>query len=301
MSTQVLAPIALFVFKRPQHTRRVLESLARNPEFARSPLHIFADGARRPDDAPIVEETRRLVADWPHPDKTIHLAPANRGLAASIIEGVGMLCASMGRVIVVEDDLRLAPGFLAYMNQALTVYQDEPSVMQVSGHMYPVRPSLQGSTVLMPLATSWGWATWQRAWQRFDPDMTQFDRLRADKALRRKFDLDNAYPYFQMLVRQRRGKLDSWAIRWYLSVFMADGLALFPAHSLVSNEGFDGSGTHCGVDDRMGGVATESPVEVIRISPPKTDAAAWRAVGDLLRSQRGVARRVHDAAMRWVL
>ena len=44
------------------------------------------------------------------------------------------------------------------------------------------------------------------------------------------------------------GKIDSWAIVWYLSVFMRQGLTLFPIRSLVGNIGFDGSGTNCGTD-----------------------------------------------------
>jgi hypothetical protein len=242
---KVFAPIALFTFKRPEHTRRALASLAINSEFADSPLFIYCDGARNDLESVQVEETRKLVREWPHPNKIIVERERNWGLANSVIEGVTQLCDQFGRVIVVEDDLVVSPVFLNYLNAALERYAAEPKVMQVSAHMFPVELHSQTDAVMLPFTTSWGWATWDRAWKYFDPSMSSFENLKADSALARRFDLDGGYPYFRMLNRQKEGKVDSWAIRWYLSVFLADGLVLFPKQTLVMNEGFDGSGSNC--------------------------------------------------------
>ena len=76
-----------------------------------------------------------------------------------------------------------------------------------------------------------------------------YERLLKDAGLRRRFDLDGNYGYFRMLQAQQSGKIDSWAIRWYLSVFLRDGLALYPRKSLVRNIGFDGTGVNCAVSD----------------------------------------------------
>ena len=88
----------------------------------------------------------------------------NAGLARSIISGVHMLTEEHGNVIVIEDDLVLAPGFLAYMSAALRRYADEPSVYQISGHAFDT-PELAGATkaAFLPFTTTWGWATWRRA------------------------------------------------------------------------------------------------------------------------------------------
>lgn len=260
------APIALFAFKRPVHTRRALEALARNPEFERSPLHIFCDGARRPEDEAAVQATRDVVRRWAHPQKTLHEAAVNRGLAASVIAGVSGLCREHGRVIVVEDDLAVAPAFLSYMNRALERYADEDRVMQISGYMFPAAwPEQRLDAALLPFISSWGWATWSRAWVHYDATMTAFGDVAGDRALRRRFDLGGAARFFAMLKKQKTGKSDSWAIRWYLSVFMRDGLVLFPRHSLVSNEGSDGSGTHSWAD----GFALDSNVGCLTDSPSR--------------------------------
>ena len=47
------------------------------------------------------------------------------------------------------------------------------------------------------------------------------------------------------LVRSRGlGDVYKRQVRWYASVFLLDGLGLFPNKSLVENIGHDGSGTH---------------------------------------------------------
>jgi GT2 family glycosyltransferase len=170
--------------------------------------------------------------------------PDNWGLARSVIAGVTEICASRGRVIVLEDDLILSPHFLAYMNEALDLYAEDPRVYQVSGYQFPIPPVGKHDAAFQSFISSWGWATWQQAWAHFDPHMTGFARLQADRNLRKSFDLDWAYPFFRMLEHQRQGYVDSWAIRWYLSVFLRGGLTLFPARTLVANGGRDGTGTH---------------------------------------------------------
>jgi GR25 family glycosyltransferase involved in LPS biosynthesis len=167
------------------------------------------------------------------------------GLANSIVTGITKLCQSFGRVIVLEDDLLLSSNFLRYMNAALEKYKHVEQVMQISGYMFPVKLNFSTDAIFLPFITSWGWATWQRAWKHFDPQMSEYSRLKTDRALRYKFDLNSSYPYFKMLEAQIKGKVDSWAIRWYLSTFMQEGLTLYPVHSLVKNIGFDGSGTNC--------------------------------------------------------
>lgn len=241
-----LAPIALFVYNRPAHTRQAVDALLANPQAASTELHVFSDGPRTAEAAPRIQEVREYLKTIVGFAKvTVHERDRNLGLATSVIDGVTRVCRAAGRVIVVEDDLLVAPHFLDYMNSALERYRDQAEVMQVSGYMFPNDVAAEADAFFMPFTTSWGWATWERAWQHFDPAMKGFDALAEDRQLRDKFNLGGAYDYFDMLERQRGGSIDSWAIRWYLTVFMRDGLTLYPARTLVRNIGFDGSGTHC--------------------------------------------------------
>jgi hypothetical protein len=169
----------------------------------------------------------------------------NYGLAKSIITGVTEIVNSFGKIIVLEDDLLVSPYFLRYMNEALELYENKEQVMQVSGFMFDVSLHDTTDAIFLPYITSWGWGTWDRAWQKFDPKTSGYAKLKKDRKLRYAFNLDGYCNYFGMLENHLSGKYDTWDIQWYLSVFMSNALVLHPVQSLVFNTGFDGSGTHC--------------------------------------------------------
>ncbi|HWP00110.1 MAG TPA: glycosyltransferase [Methylococcus sp.] len=244
-SSSGFAPVVIFCYRRPDHLRRMLESLVACDGFDSSPVIVFGDGPKSPKEAGMVEQTREMARDLLGERAEYYFRKENTGLARSIIEGVTAVVARFGRAIVIEDDLELAPGFLTYMNRALESFADDDRVWQVSGYMFDVPEFRTRSQALfLPILVSWGWATWKRAWDQFDPLATGWEVLESDPSLRLRFNLDGAYDYTTMLKRQMSGQLDSWAIRWYWTVFREDGLVLFPPRTLVHNHGLDGSGTH---------------------------------------------------------
>ena len=287
-----LAPIALFAFKRPEHTRKALASLAGNPEFSRSPLFIFCDGARRPDEAPQVEAVRALARDFPHPRKTLVEAPANLGLARSIEAGVGRLCQEFGRVIVIEDDLLVSPVFLDYMNQALRRYANDERVFQITGHMWPIGVSGQQQAYFLPLTNSLGWGTWQRAWAHYDSAASAWPSIEGDRQRRKAFDLGGKFPFSAMMRKQLQGKIDSWAIRWYLAVFLRKGLVLHPASSLIVNIGFDGAGTHSKKADQERYGFTYSEAQVKDFPEVLMNDSVFGATAKFLARQNSPIRRI---------
>ena len=240
-------PIALFVYNRPAHANAVLESLAKCARLQECSLHIFCDGSRRPDDDASVGETRAVARKWADAlDGVLHERDANLGLSRSIVSGVSELCASHGRVIVIEDDLILGVSFLDYMLQALDRYEAATNVYQISGYMFPVTHPQKPDAFFAPLVTTWGWATWARAWQSFDWNAEDAAAAMQDAETRRQFDLDGAYPYSEMLAQRLRNENDSWGILFWWAVFKRHGLVLHPRESLVQVGGFDGTGTHAG-------------------------------------------------------
>ncbi len=286
------APIAIFAFRRPELTARLLHTLLANPEAAQSTVYAFCDGARREEDVEAVARTRRVIAEAGLPRLELVERPVNMGLAANVVDGVTRLCEAHGRAIVLEDDLILSPRFLRYMNEALDRYEGEPRVHAVSGFMYPVEHGAAHDALFLPFISSWGWATWARAWRGFDPTAAAAAAVLADRATRRRFDLDGAYGFSRMLRRQLAGKSDSWAIRWYLSVFAAGGLSLFPARSLVENGGFDGDSTHCRGPRPAHAAAEAADHVVTRFPPVEVDEVAFRAVRAVLRADSTLLARV---------
>lgn len=275
--TTHLAPILLFVYNRPAHTRRLAESLLRNEEAARSTLIVYADAARDEAARPQVDEVRRyLHTVQGFGALQIIERNENYGLARSIIEGVTEQIEKYGRVIVLEDDLVVAPHFLRFMNEALEVYRDEPRVGHIQACDFTQDPSLP-DTFLIKWTGSWGWATWQRAWRLFNPDGADLLRQLEARGLTRTFDFGGNYPFTRMLRRQIEGKNNSWAIRWNASLFLADVLSLNVGRSLVMNEGFDGTGTNCGGGGLYDSSLHTRPLGVERITPVEENLSARQA------------------------
>lgn len=239
------APIVLFVYNRPWHAKQTLESLAANEGAEKSELFVFCDGPKKSRDKEAVEEVRAIVRSrqW---CGIVHVIEQDKniGLADSIISGVTEIVKTCGQVIVLEDDLLLSEQFLNYMNDALEIYSDEPRIMHISGYMYPVDDELP-ETFLYRNPSSWGWATWKRAWEKFEPDASKLLK-NFDNDKQQKFDIEGNMWFYEMLKNQSKGKIDSWAIRWYASIFLNEGLCLYPGKSRVNNIGHDLSGRHCG-------------------------------------------------------
>ena len=285
------APVALFVYNRPSHTRQTIDALAANPLADRTPLYVFSDAARDAAATASVEQVRELVRGvGGFASVQIVERERNFGLARSIIDGVGQVLGRHGSVIVVEDDLLLSPHFLRYMNDGLAVYADEERVASIHGYRYPGTEPLP-ETFFLRGADCWGWATWSRAWRYFEPDGSLLlSRLRA-RRLTRAFDLDGSFPYTRMLQDQIAGRNDSWAMRWHASCFLADKLTLYPGRSLVHNTGNDASGTHSA---RTGIYVQRVSPEPVAVTPQPLQVceAARSAIVRYLRScQPSVGRR----------
>ena len=271
------APILLFVYNRPEHLKQLIASLQANAEAAQSMLFIYTDAARNKADEEQVNKVREVIR---HIDGFASIEVIERatnwGLARNIIGGVTEQIRRYGRVIVLEDDLVVAPYFLRFMNDALEAYKDEPQVGHIQACDFTQDASLP-DTFLIKFTGSWGWATWERAWQHFNPDGQALLNELENRRFTRRFDFNGNYRFTRMLRRQVQGKNNSWAIRWNASLFLKDILSLNVGRSLVQNNGFDGSGTHCGGGNLYGSQLWMQPLPVEKITPICENEAARAA------------------------
>ena len=271
------APILLFVYNRPEHTRRCIQSLLKNSLASESYLFIYADGAKDSTQQEAVNEVRNYIRTIQGFKQTTLIERSeNWGLARNIIDGVTTQVNRYGKVIVLEDDLVVAPYFLQFMNDALEVYKDEPKVGHIQACDFTQDSSLP-TTFLIKWTGSWGWATWDRAWKYFNPNGKELLQELEERKLTRVFDFNGKYGFTRMLRRQIEGKNNSWAIRWNASLFLKDILSLNVGRSLVQNEGFDGSGTNCGGGGLYASHLYLQPLPVIPISPIEENKEARQA------------------------
>jgi hypothetical protein len=284
----VAAPIAIFAFNRVEHLRQTIKTLIACDGFQGRQITVFIDGPRDEADIPDVLRVRDLARELLPAQARIHPRDENIGLASSIVLGVADILISSDRVIVIEDDLELSPAFLGYMDAALEKYRDDETVYQISGHIFDTPELGEKEAVVLPLTTTWGWATWKRAWAAYDPAAEGWHQLLSDRKLRHRFNLNDCYPFSWLMERQARGLSNSWGIRWYWSVFRKGGVGIFPPKTMVRNHGQDGSGTHGG-----GVVANFSKNDVLLENAPalpdeiridehvlaSVSAAVWRESG----------------------
>lgn len=259
------APIVLFVFNRPEHTRITLEALAGNPLAGSSRLYIFSDGPRGAEDAPAVEAVRGLCREISgFSAVTLIEAERNKGLAPSVIDGLNHIFSLHGEAIVLEDDVVPAPFFLTYMNQGLSLYRDKPEVGVINAFNFTNAPKI-AETYFIRQPSCWGWATWADRWSLFSPNADALLKEIAERGLIDLFDVEGHHPFYEMLREARDGIVSSWAIRWYASLFLAEKISLWPGVGLTRNIGFDGSGTHCGDNKTLAAAVGVFPKEPPRV------------------------------------
>ena len=248
----MLAPVIIFAYKRLDSVKRTVESLASCKYADQTELFIFCDGPRNDVDLKATNAVRkylRSIAGFRN--ITLSFSEKNNGLAASIIQGVSKIHESYDSVIVLEDDLELAPNFLAYMNAALNFYAEDKRVFSISGYNIPmaVDENYEYDIYFTPRASSWGWASWKDRWQKVDWDVKDFNEFRKDKQKIKAFN-NGGSDLFKMLSKRMNGEIDSWAIRWCYSQYKNNLLSVYPVVSKVQNIGFDEAATNSNVYNR---------------------------------------------------
>lgn len=248
------APIVLFAFNRLEPLKACVSSLLHNREASDTDLVVFVDGPRafKEDEVKKVKTVREYVKSITgFKSLETHFSGENKGLAPSVISGVTEVINRYGKVIVVEDDLYLAPSFLGYMNTMLDAYEKDERVMQVSGYSSLIRhpERYHCDHYFSRRAHSWSWATWKDRWDTIDWEVKDYDELAASKEKQRAF-CEYGSDLFGMLKGWHDGRNSSWAVRFMYSMHKQGRFTVSPIRSLVRNDGFGLDATNCQSYDR---------------------------------------------------
>ena len=247
MKSKNLAPIVLFVYNRPYHTKQTIEALQKNKLAKDSELFIYSDAPKNIEAKKSVDEVREFIKNIDGFKKvTVIEREKNWGLANSIIDGVTNIVNRYGKIIVLEDDLVTSPYFLKFMNEALEFYQNEKRVWHISAWNYPVNIDIKDDVFLWRVMNCWGWATWKDRWNFYEKDVDKIISTFSKQEIKR-FNLDDTENFWAQVMGNKDGIINTWAIFWYATIFENSGLCLNPTRSFIKNIGLDGSGVHCGV------------------------------------------------------
>lgn len=252
----MLAPIIIFVYNRPEHTVKTIESLSKNYMAKESEVYIFSDSAKNDNSVSTVMLVREYIDSLQYKSyfKSVHIEKnlSNKGLANSVIQGVSDIIKKFGKVIVVEDDLVSNINFISFMNGALDYYCNDNRIWSISGYNLPIiiPQDYKEDVYLSYRGCSWGWATWVDRWEKVDWNVVDYKEFKKSKKLRSKINRGGR-DMANMLDMQMEGKIDSWAIRWCYCQSKLDMFTVYPVVTKIKNIGLDGSGTHGGITDHF--------------------------------------------------
>ena len=242
-------PVIVVCYNRPKHTLEVLKALK---EHDIKNIYIFLDAAKSAEDAEAVSLTRRLVhsIDWTTP-KIIERTE-NVGLARNIVSAVDYVFEQYDRLILLEDDCVPQRYFFDFMHTCLEKYENNQRVFGVSGYSVQIPDEKLSDypydLYFCPRIGSWGWATWKRAWKHRGSDLLEL----VDTAIKNGVDLNQGGTDIPLSIENiLRGKVkDVWTLNWVLTVYINNGVYVYPTKSHIRNIGMDGTGLHCGKTDK---------------------------------------------------
>lgn len=238
-------PVALFVYRRCAPLHRTLDCLRAS---GAGRLYVFSDAAAGPEAQDDVAAVRALVAaiDWT--DTIVVERPRNLGLSASIRDGLDSVFAAHESVMVIEDDVCVAPEFCRYAQAALDAYRDEPRVAGVTGLRYPfARDALERypyDVFMSPRFSSWGWASWRDRWASFSFDGVALRNALAERGAElqaARAGADMPWLIENAIVRESLG--GSWDVACAANMLLRDQWFVTPAWNMVENSGIV-EGTH---------------------------------------------------------
>jgi len=240
-------PVLLLIFNRPDTVEKVMVALRKiKPKH----LYVAADGPRaaRPDEKTRTEAARKMATtiDWPCEVKTL-FREDNLGCRSAVSGAIAWFFENVEEGIILEDDCVPEPSYFRFAGELLARYREDERVMTIGAVHFPGaahRPP--HSYFFSRNAHCWGWASWRRAWQMYDREMSLWPALRETDWL---LGIGNGSRPFQrywtgVFDFAHAGKIDSWAYRWTFSCWAQNGLSILPAKNLVRNIGFDNDATH---------------------------------------------------------
>lgn len=244
---QMKTPVVLIIFNRPDCTARVLEAVAQaKPEK----LLVIADGPRpdRPDDRARCAATRAVIekVDWDCEVLT-NYSEENLGCKMRPVTGIDWVFKQVEEAVILEDDCLPHPSFFNFCDELLDRYRDDDRIMMIGGINFLTEWKTEFQSYYFSLfGSTWGWASWRRAWRLNDPEMKIWPTVLEARLLEQIFPDPVHCQYWKDIFQKvYDGEItDAWDYQWLLACWINSGFRIFPEVNLISNIGFREDATH---------------------------------------------------------
>lgn len=238
-------PVVFLIFRRPDTTQRVFERIA---QAKPKQLFVVADGPRNPAEAEKCQQTRDIInqVDWDCQVYT-NYADHNMGLRKRISSGLDWVFEQVEQAIILEDDCLPHPTFFRFCEELLEKYKDDERIMHISGDNfgYQRRAGVDDSYYFSMFAHVWGWATWHRAWTKYDVHMTCWGDRTIQERVLSKFSSPAQRRYWRLMWNKTvEGAIQTWGYQWIYACIYHDALCIMPYANQISNIGAGAEGTN---------------------------------------------------------
>ena len=247
MAFKLVTPVVLFAFNRPELTAKVFEVIRRaKPEK----LFVFIDGPRASNssDIKLSKEVLEIVSDvdWDC-DVIYEVSETNMGIRKRFVSGLGSVFSKVEEAIIVEDDCLPNLSFFRFQQEMLTKYRDDPSIGLVCG-FNPLGsfPEAPGSYFFSVYSSVWGWGTWKRVWDTYDPNAEQWLTEAGREAVNSSIETKSAQRFWghNFDLVSRNHEYSTWDYQMVFNQLVNRRLNIYPRTSLVSNIGFSIDANH---------------------------------------------------------
>jgi hypothetical protein len=241
-------PIAFIIFNRSDLTEIVFQAIR---HIRPKKLLVIADGPRNEAEAPQCNQTRAIIdqVDWDC-EVLKNYSDVNLGCRDRVSSGIDWVFTQVEEAIILEDDCLPSDSFFGFCETMLDCYRDDRRIMMISGDNFQVyREQLPASHAYSYYFSKyvhvWGWATWRRAWEFYDVNMSSWPFFQEEN-LTYSISEDPVEILFWQDVFDRvaAGAIDTWDYQWVYACFHQSSLSIMPTVNLISNIGFRADATH---------------------------------------------------------
>ena len=239
-------PILFLVFNRPEKTQIIFDIIKK---LKPKKLYISADGPRknRIKDNLLCDQVRSIVKkiNWDCEQK-IKFNNTNLGCKINVIESIDWFFSNVEEGIILEDDCVPSESFFYFCEELLSKYKNNEKIMQINGFNSGLNSYLDtdDSYYFSKLNTTWGWATWRRAWQKFDYNLESYIEFKQKGKIKEFYKDKGISKWMEKYLDKTFNKEDNiWSINWAFSILKNSGLCITPNINLIENIGFDKQST----------------------------------------------------------
>ena len=253
MNSSFDTPILFLIFNRLDTAQRVFDAIKL---IKPRQLFIAADGYRSNinGEKEKCEAVRKYVLDninWECEVKTL-FRDKNLGCKLAVSSAIDWFFENEEQGIILEDDCLPSQSFFFFCQELLEKYKYEDQIFVISGDNFNKNKIGNADYYFSRIPNIWGWATWRRAWEKYDVSMSSYNNFKRNDSIKSIWTSRIVQSYWlNIFDKVYNNKIDTWDYQLAFSIFLNKGLCVCPNKNLISNIGFGGNFTNTIIKDKI--------------------------------------------------